>query len=100
MVLGQVTRPQSAWIRDVLSARSAEILREARERARLKGRVSVQLESRDGDVAQAILDVARETPSDAIVVGKRGTGRVAGLLIGSVSQKLVSLANNVVIVVP
>jgi nucleotide-binding universal stress UspA family protein len=34
------------------------------------------------------------------MVGKRGTGRVTGLLLGSVSQKLVSLSPRVVIVVP
>jgi nucleotide-binding universal stress UspA family protein len=37
---------------------------------------------------------------DAIVVGKRGAGRVAGTLLGSVLQKLVILAPRVVIGVP
>jgi len=35
-----------------------------------------------------------------IVVGKRGAGQVAGLLIGSVSQKLVSLSPLPVTIVP
>jgi nucleotide-binding universal stress UspA family protein len=60
----------------------------------------IQLESRVGDVAPTIIDIAKEKQADAIVAGKRGTGRVAGLLLGSVSQKLVSLAPLPVTIVP
>ena len=35
-----------------------------------------------------------------IVVGKRDVGRIAGLLLGSISQKIVSLAPKPVTVVP
>jgi nucleotide-binding universal stress UspA family protein len=34
------------------------------------------------------------------MVGKRGVGRVGGLLLGSISQKLASLAALPVIVIP
>jgi nucleotide-binding universal stress UspA family protein len=44
------------------------------------------------DPATEILDFAREHAIDLIVVGTRGMGRLPGLLLGSVSQKLASLA--------
>ena len=100
VVMSQATRPQSAWIRETLAARAGEILRDARERARTKGCGSVQFESGEGDAAQVIIDIAEKTGPDLIVVGKRGNGRIRGLLIGSVSQKLVTIASNVVVVVP
>jgi nucleotide-binding universal stress UspA family protein len=49
---------------------------------------------------QTIIDIAQEKQADAIVVGRRGAGRIAGLLLGSVSQKLVSLVPLPVIVIP
>lgn len=52
-----------------------------------------------GDPAETILECAREAV-DLVVLGRRGRGRLAGLLLGSVSQKLVSLAPCAVMVVP
>ena len=53
-----------------------------------------------GDAASFILEVAAREHPDVIVVGKRGRGRLSGLLLGSVSQKLVTLAQCNVLVVP
>lgn len=99
-VLSQFTRAQQTLLRERLAGHSAQVLQQARERAERAGIAAVQLESRDGDVVQAVLDVAGQAGADMIVVGKRGSGRVAGLLLGSVSQKLVTLADKVVVVVP
>jgi nucleotide-binding universal stress UspA family protein len=52
-----------------------------------------------GEEAQTILDVAREEAADIIVVGPRGLGRLAGLLVGSVTDKLVQLSDRPVLVV-
>ena len=71
-----------------------------RERAQAAGAATVLLESRSGDVAQSIVEIAQEKDVETIVVGKRGVGRVAGLLLGSISQKIVSLAPKPVTVVP
>lgn len=99
-VLHAFSRNQTAWLQEGLSSLSAGMLTNARDRARKIGVRTIRLESRSGEVAQTIIKVARETKVDAIIVGKRGAGRVAGLLLGSVSQKLVSLASIPVTIVP
>jgi nucleotide-binding universal stress UspA family protein len=52
-----------------------------------------------GDVPQAIMDTARDENADIIVVGPRGLGRLKGLLVGSVTDRLVQLADRPVLVV-
>ena len=99
-IFSRFTRTQQAWLGELLESASAHMLKQAQKRARKLGVPSIQLESRRGDVAQTILEIAEDLEVDAIVVGKRGAGQVAGMLLGSVSQKLVSLATRVVIVVP
>ena len=53
-----------------------------------------------GNSTRAIIEAIGREKADAIVVGRRGQGQLSGLLLGSVSQKLCSLAPCVVIVVP
>jgi nucleotide-binding universal stress UspA family protein len=50
--------------------------------------------------AHAIADVARELDADAIVVGTRGRTPVAGLLLGSVTQRLLHISPCPVLAVP
>jgi nucleotide-binding universal stress UspA family protein len=72
----------------------------AQARAEKLGAVEVRAEALAGnDVVATILEVARRDDVDLIVVGKRGLSRVTGLLLGSVSQKLVSAAACAVAVV-
>lgn len=99
-LLTKLSPGQHEWLRETLTSLAAATLEAARERARALGISAIRLESREDDVAPGLLDVAREAQADVLVVGKRGAGRAAGLLLGSVSQKLVSLAAIPVIVVP
>jgi nucleotide-binding universal stress UspA family protein len=52
-----------------------------------------------GEAANAILDVARDLDAQFIVMGHRGTGRLAGLLVGSVAHKVLNLADRPVVIV-
>jgi nucleotide-binding universal stress UspA family protein len=53
-----------------------------------------------GGAAQAIADVARDARADLIVVGTRGHGALAGLLVGSVTKRLLHVAPCPVLAVP
>lgn len=53
-----------------------------------------------GHTAHMIADVAREVGADVIVVGTRGHAPVAGLLLGSVAQRLLHIAPCPVMAVP
>ena len=72
------------------------IARESVKRARMqaieRGVREIREEVRFGDPAEEILKFCEEVNADIIIVGSRGHGRLGGLLLGSVSQKLASLA--------
>lgn len=53
----------------------------------------------EGDAAESIIEVAKTRDSSVIVLGSRGLGRLAGLVLGSTSQKVVSLAPCPVLIV-
>ena len=54
----------------------------------------------DPNAAHALADVALQVGGDVIVVGTRGRGVVAGLLLGSVAQRLLHVAHCPVLAVP
>jgi nucleotide-binding universal stress UspA family protein len=59
----------------------------------------IHTEVLEGDPASAIIEVASVSKSDVIVMGSRGLGRLAGLLLGSTSQKVVAHAPCPVLIV-
>ncbi|HVL94651.1 MAG TPA: universal stress protein [Solirubrobacteraceae bacterium] len=63
-------------------------LREAKELAEEVGVAEVGVYPREGDPADAILDVAEERKSDLIVVGNRGMTGAKRFLLGSVPNKV------------
>lgn len=75
-----------------------EILKKAVE---IVGDVPAEIHTEliEGDAAEAIIEVARTRNSSLIVMGSRGLGRLAGLVLGSTSQKVVSHAPCPVLIV-
>ena len=72
----------------------------ARMQVEALGVVDVQSETLAGnDVAEAIVEAAARDNADLIVVGKRGLSCLTGLILGSISQKLIATATCPVAVV-
>ena len=61
--------------------------------------VKYRMTIRDGRAASVINDVADETEADILLVGRRGRGGVAELLLGSVSHELVLHSKRPVLVI-
>jgi nucleotide-binding universal stress UspA family protein len=53
-----------------------------------------------GGAAHAIADAAKEAGADLVVVGTRGQGPLTGLLLGSVTHRLLHVAPCPVLAVP
>lgn len=77
---------------------AAEVLERAVARAGER-RISVEPVLLSGDPAEALLRYAGDCDRPMLVVGRRGRGRLQGLLMGSVSDKTVRLAKCPVIVI-
>ena len=80
-------------------AQQEELLEAALIQARACGLESVTTQSAVGVPAQEIVRVAAEHGVDQIVMGNRGRNALAGLLLGSVAQRVVHLAEVPVLLV-
>jgi len=69
-----------------------EVLKEAQDIARGHGVEQVEALIEIGDPAQRIIAAAKDRNVDLIAIGQRGLGDAAALLLGSVSHKVVQLA--------
>jgi nucleotide-binding universal stress UspA family protein len=76
--------------RDMWDSVSGELLHRAKEHVEetVAHMPHIRVESRHGDIVEAILEMANEVSADVIVVGSRGLNRLSGMVLGSVSQKL------------
>ncbi|MHB8352440.1 MAG: universal stress protein [Thermoplasmata archaeon] len=86
-----VVESQSNYFRDVAEHAGAQ--------ARAAGIGSVTVELAEGGVAEAILDYLSAHPSDLVVMGSRGLGIGARVLMGSVSDAVVHHSSCPVLVV-
>ncbi|HYM68234.1 MAG TPA: universal stress protein [bacterium] len=85
-------------VTESLERAGAEIL--ARTAELFKGKaVEIRSTYRTGDPAHEVLKVAEEAHADLIVLGRRGLGRIGGLILGSVSERILHGAHCPVVVV-
>jgi nucleotide-binding universal stress UspA family protein len=62
-------------------------------------KLDVREELEEGPEAESILKIAKNCQAELIVMGTRGLGTLKGMLIGSVSRKVIHLASGAVMVV-
>lgn len=91
MSMGSAFVPVSPSI-ELLQAVAGQILDKGKARAEAKGVRNVETQIADGDAAHAIVDCASREKADCIVMGSRGLGHLKGMMMGSVSHKVASLA--------
>jgi nucleotide-binding universal stress UspA family protein len=75
-----------------LKQAGSKALEYGREYALNHGVKEVTTEVQGGSPAQRIVESAKETHADMIVMGSRGLSDLAGLLVGSVSHKVTNMA--------
>jgi nucleotide-binding universal stress UspA family protein len=73
---------------------------QARRIAEAQGAIAIKTSVIEGDPTEEILAYITAKSIDAVVVGRRGRSSLARLLLGSVSQKLASIAPCIVIICP
>lgn len=87
-------------IGEALDLLANQVLNQAKKRALRVGAPKITVRTGWGEPADVIIQVIRREKPDIVVIGRRGRGRLAGLLLGSVSQKIASLAPCRVMIVP
>ena len=89
------------FMQETINARLREAEAIAQKAVETVGTISAQIqtETLEGNPAEVILEMAKAQNSNVIVMGSRGLGKLAGLLLGSTSQKVVSHAPCPVLIV-
>ena len=86
-------------VREAVWSMGSELLLAATNRAHGKGVGTVEQKLRVGDPAIEIGKQADDMKADAVIMGRRGLGTLKGLLVGSVSSKVMQLVTCTVVVV-
>ncbi|MEO9294644.1 MAG: universal stress protein [Nitrososphaera sp.] len=64
-----------------------------------KSKAAIDTVALEGDAAQSIIDYAQKGRFDMIVMGSRGMGKLKGMVLGSVSRKVLHHAKCPVLIV-
>lgn len=78
---------------DVLESVAQQIVNAAEQRARSRGAGAVETAVEAGNPAEVILERSKKFGADLIVMGRRGLGPLPSLFLGSVSSKVLHLAD-------
>ena len=78
---------------DIFHAEAEGLLEESAAKVTKSDRTQVRREIRVGDVTDEIVQFGRDHGIDLIVMGSRGLSDLKGMLLGSVSHKVVQLAD-------
>ena len=89
--------PQYEYLLEARSTLGQHVLENARKQ--VGGVVPADVQLIEGPPAPAILRIASEEGCDMIVVGSRGHGQLAGMLLGSVSSAVAQRAEKPVLIV-
>lgn len=78
---------------DMLRRVAEKIVEVAAKRLRTRGVTNVATRIAVGDPASMVVEAARESKADLIVIGRRGLGSIGGTLLGSVSLRVGQIAD-------
>jgi nucleotide-binding universal stress UspA family protein len=77
---------------------SESILKKSRDIGEKKG-VRIESKLRKGDAASNILNYSKKEDYDTIIMGRRGTGKLRQLILGSTSTKVLNHSDCTVVIV-
>ncbi len=97
-LLGAVEAMDEEWLRGAEKRSADKALVDAIAKCDAAG-VTFRAMSRSGHVAESIVQTARDEGAHYIVMGTRGLGGVEGLLLGSVTNQVIHLAETPVTLV-
>ncbi|MEH6470621.1 MAG: universal stress protein [Halopseudomonas sp.] len=84
---------------EVLQEVGEKILSQCQAIAVEAGVSSIKSKILDGDPALSIVNEARSSSADLIVLGTRGLGKIEGMFIGSVSRKIADISDISVLII-
>ena len=85
---------------EMLQNAGRDIVSKSETRVRESGLNQIESLVEVGDAAERIVNMAGARNVDVIVLGRRGRGTIAQLLLGSVSHKVIQIAKCSVMIVP